>query len=74
MVDGPALHDHRRHFFAERTRALCRTVLGGLGRGVTFGPTLGGWLTDQWSWRACFWVNLPVGAIAVTAIYLSSRT
>lgn len=35
-----------------------------------FGPTLGGWLTDQWSWRACFWVNLPVGAVAVTAIYL----
>src|SRR4249920_2650032 len=35
-----------------------------------FGPTLGGWLTDQWSWRACFWVNLRVGAIAVTAIYL----
>jgi EmrB/QacA subfamily drug resistance transporter len=34
-----------------------------------FGPTLGGWLTDHWSWRACFWVNLPVGAIAVTAIY-----
>ena len=34
-----------------------------------FGPTLGGWLTDQWSWRACFWVNLPVGAIAVAAIY-----
>jgi EmrB/QacA subfamily drug resistance transporter len=35
-----------------------------------FGPTLGGWLTDQWSWRACFWVNLPVGAVAVAAIYL----
>src|SRR5262249_56374502 len=33
-----------------------------------FGPTLGGWLTDQWSWRACFWVNLPVGAVAVSAI------
>jgi EmrB/QacA subfamily drug resistance transporter len=35
-----------------------------------FGPTLGGWLTDSWSWRACFWVNLPVGAIAVWAIAL----
>ena len=34
-----------------------------------FGPTLGGWLTDHWSWRACFCVNLPVGAIAVAAIY-----
>ena len=34
-----------------------------------FGPTLGGWLTDNWSWRACFLVNLPVGAVAVAAIY-----
>ena len=34
-----------------------------------FGPTLGGWLTDSWSWRWCFYVNLPVGAIAVAAIY-----
>jgi len=35
-----------------------------------FGPTLGGYLTDHVSWRACFYVNLPVGAIATTAIYL----
>jgi EmrB/QacA subfamily drug resistance transporter len=35
-----------------------------------FGPTLGGWLTDQISWRAVFYVNLPVGLIAITAIYL----
>ncbi len=35
-----------------------------------FGPTLGGWLTDHVSWRACFYVNLPVGIIAITAIYL----
>ncbi|HZR25702.1 MAG TPA: MDR family MFS transporter [Vicinamibacterales bacterium] len=34
-----------------------------------FGPTLGGWLTDSWSWRACFYVNLPVGIIALAAIY-----
>jgi MFS family permease len=33
-----------------------------------FGPTLGGWITDQYSWRWTFWVNLPVGALAVAAI------
>lgn len=34
-----------------------------------FGPTLGGWLTDHISWRACFYVNLPVGIVAIVAIY-----
>lgn len=33
------------------------------------GPTVGGWLTDHWSWRACFYVNLPVGILAVAALY-----
>jgi EmrB/QacA subfamily drug resistance transporter len=35
-----------------------------------FGPTLGGWLTDHVSWRACFYVNLPVGVVAIIAIWL----
>jgi len=35
-----------------------------------FGPTLGGWLTDHYSWRAVFYVNLPVGVIAAIAIWL----
>lgn len=34
-----------------------------------FGPTLGGWLTDSWSWRACFYVNLPVGIVALLALH-----
>ncbi len=34
-----------------------------------FGPTLGGWLTDHWSWRACFYVNLPVGIVALLAMH-----
>ncbi len=29
------------------------------------GPTLGGWVTDNYSWRWVFYVNLPVGAVAM---------
>ncbi|MGH8014004.1 MAG: DHA2 family efflux MFS transporter permease subunit, partial [Candidatus Binataceae bacterium] len=28
------------------------------------GPTLGGWITDNWSWRWNFYINVPVGALA----------
>jgi EmrB/QacA subfamily drug resistance transporter len=43
---------------------------GAWGMASVFGPTLGGWLTDQISWRATFYVNLPVGIIAVVALYM----
>jgi MFS transporter, DHA2 family, multidrug resistance protein len=29
------------------------------------GPTLGGWLTDTFSWRAVFYINVPVGLLAL---------
>jgi len=28
------------------------------------GPTLGGWITDNYSWRWIFYVNLPIGIVA----------
>ena len=33
------------------------------------GPTLGGWLTDNYSWRWAFYINIPVGALAVLLIW-----
>jgi DHA2 family multidrug resistance protein len=33
------------------------------------GPTLGAWLTDHMSWRWCFYINVPVGALAFAGIW-----
>ncbi len=54
---------------AERGRALAIffSVSGGL---TSIGPIAGGYLT-QWTWRAIFWINIPV---AIAAIALTLRT
>ena len=41
------------------------------GSASMIGPTLGGWLTDNMSWRWIFYVNVPVGIVAVAALFLA---
>ncbi len=36
--------------------------------GPILGPTLGGWLTDNYNWRWVFFINIPVGVIAFYGI------
>ena len=40
--------------------------------GPIIGPTLGGWLTENFGWRWCFYINLPVGALCALGISSSS--
>ncbi len=40
--------------------------------GVVFapiiGPTLGGWITDNYTWRWAFYINIPIGVLAILMI------
>ncbi|MFD9030934.1 MFS transporter [Streptomyces sp. NPDC059567] len=52
-----------------RGRALA--LFFGLSGALTaIGPLLGGWLT-QWTWRAIFWVNVPVAVVAIVLTVLA---
>jgi EmrB/QacA subfamily drug resistance transporter len=53
----------------ERGKALA-TFFGIAGALTAVGPILGGYLT-QWTWRAIFWVNIPVAIIALVLIFIS---
>ncbi|MGI8742029.1 MAG: MDR family MFS transporter [Bryobacteraceae bacterium] len=58
--------------FAPAERARYQGLFAAVwGMASIFGPTLGGWITDQYSWRWTFYVNLPVGALAVAAIFFA---
>src|ERR1700733_10742441 len=50
-----------------RALALFFGIAGGL---TAIGPLLGGVLT-QWTWRAIFWVNIPVAVVALVLIAIS---
>ena len=51
----------------KRSQAMAAYGLGIVVAPV-LGPTLGGWLTDTFSWRYAFYINIPVGILAVVLI------
>jgi DHA2 family multidrug resistance protein len=65
----------------EQGKAMAFWSLGIIAAPI-FGPTLGGFITDTWTWRWVFFINLPVGVLSLLLIsryvydphYLRRRT
>jgi DHA2 family multidrug resistance protein len=43
----------------------------GVTMGPILGPALGGWLTDNYSWRWVFYINLPIGVLAFAGLFFT---
>ncbi len=60
---------------APRERGRYQGYFGGVfGVSTVIGPLLGGFFVDQLSWRWIFYVNLPVGAVALAVIAVAFRS
>ena len=56
-------------FPPEEQQLAMATWSMGLMVAPVLGPTLGGWITDNWSWRWNFYINVPIGIIAILMVY-----
>ncbi|QHQ40907.1 DHA2 family efflux MFS transporter permease subunit [Microbulbifer hydrolyticus] len=56
--------------FPKERHASAMSIWGvGVMIGPVLGPTLGGWLTEYYSWRWVFYINLPFGILSMLGIY-----
>jgi DHA2 family multidrug resistance protein len=56
----------------KRGTAMGIFVMGAL-VGPIFGPTMGGWLTQNYSWRWVFYINVPFGVLATLGLIASLK-
>jgi DHA2 family multidrug resistance protein len=60
--------------FEGKQRAMIPAILGMVSvLAPTLGPTVGGWITDAWSWRWVFYVNVVPGALVTMLAILVIR-
>jgi DHA2 family multidrug resistance protein len=62
QINPPERHGHAMAVFG------IGTILGPI-----MGPALGGWLTDDYSWRWIFYINMPVGVLCTLGILVFIR-
>lgn len=57
---------------SERMRPAAIGIWGGIsGLGVALGPLIGGAIVQGWNWQAIFWLNVPVGIIALPLLLIA---
>ncbi len=66
MLNPVAMSIITNTFTDRRERAQAIGVWGGVvGVSMALGPVVGGLLTDTVNWRAIFWINVPIGLLAL---------
>jgi DHA2 family multidrug resistance protein len=57
--------------FPREERGMAMAFFGmGVVLAPILGPVLGGWITDNWTWRWIFYINLPAGILAAVLAFL----
>ena len=69
MLNPVAMSIIRNVFTDPRERAQAIGVWGGVvGISMALGPLVGGALTDAAGWRSIFWINVPIGLLAIVLV------
>jgi DHA2 family multidrug resistance protein len=55
----------RQIFPAEQQGMVQSIFIMGIIVAPTLGPTLGGWITDNYTWNWCFFINVPIGLLSL---------
>jgi EmrB/QacA subfamily drug resistance transporter len=60
--------------FAREERARALGIFSGVtGFALIIGPAIGGFITESFGWRWIFWINLPIGMIAIALVLVRLR-
>jgi DHA2 family multidrug resistance protein len=59
-----------RQIFPREQQGMVQAIfLLGIIVAPTLGPTLGGWITDNYTWNWCFFINVPIGIVSAILVY-----
>ncbi len=72
--DDPDRLHHRLRLFPGKKNVIAAATIGAIASlAPTLGPTVGGWITDNFSWRWLFFINLVPGVFIAIAVPLMLR-